>query len=57
MSDDPSKLAQDRQRINVHEDYECRYWSNKLGIDPDKLRETVAKVGPMVNDVECELGR
>jgi hypothetical protein len=57
MPDDPTKLAEDRLRINVNEEHECRYWSEKLGIDVDKLREVVKKVGPMVKDVERELGR
>jgi len=31
MTDDPSKRgSQDRQRINIHEDYELRYWSENL---------------------------
>jgi len=32
MSDDPKKRgSQDRSRINTHEEYEVRYWSNKFG--------------------------
>ena len=33
MTDDPSKKGvQDRTRINTSEDYEVRYWSEKLGV-------------------------
>lgn len=56
MSDDKTKRgAADRDRINVHEDYECRYWSEKFGVSPEKLKETVRRVGVMVTDVEREL--
>jgi hypothetical protein len=56
MSDDKTKRgAADRDRINVHEDYECRYWSEKFGVPPEKLKEVVQRVGVMVKDVEREL--
>jgi hypothetical protein len=55
MADDPTQQAQDRQRINVNQEHECRYWTEKFGIDADRLREVVKKVGPMVSDVEREL--
>ena len=32
MSDDKSKTAADRKRINVHEDYELRYWSRRSSV-------------------------
>lgn len=31
MTDDPTKTAQDRQRINAHQDYEIDYWTRRLG--------------------------
>ena len=56
MPDDTSSRGgQDRQRINVNQEHECRYWTEKFGIDADRLREVVKKVGPMVADVEREL--
>jgi hypothetical protein len=45
----------DDQRINVDQDHELSYWSEKLGVSRDKLREAVAKAGPMVRNVEREL--
>jgi hypothetical protein len=45
----------DDQRINVDQDHELTYWSEKLGVSRDKLREAVAKAGPMVKNVEREL--
>ena len=58
MSDDKNKTApQDASRINVHEDYEVRYWTKKFGITADQLREAVAKVGTSASAVENELKR
>ena len=34
------------------QDHELYYWSDKLGVSRDKLRETVARVGPMRQAVE-----
>jgi hypothetical protein len=36
-------------------DYELTYWSQKFGVSRDRLREAVAKAGPMVKNVEREL--
>ena len=47
----------DRDRINVHEPYELRDWSKELGVTPDKLKDAVQKVGPMVKDVRKHLGK
>ena len=56
MSDDKSKSSgQDRQRINVNQDYELRDWSKKFGVTPDELKRAVAKVGDRASDVEREL--
>ena len=43
MSDDKSKTAADRKRINVHEDYELRYWSQKFGVSHDRLKTAVKR--------------
>jgi hypothetical protein len=56
MSDDKSKSqGQDRQRINVNQDYELRDWSKKFGVTPEELKRAVAKVGDRAVDVEREL--
>ena len=55
MVDDPTKRAADRLRIDVSEEYECRYWSSKSGATPDELKAAVSRVGPMVQDVAREL--
>ena len=58
MSDDlTNKGPQDRSRINTHEDYEVRYWSNKFGVSADRLKAAVNKVGNSAKAVEEELRR
>jgi hypothetical protein len=47
----------DRDRINVHEEYERRYWTKELGVTPDELKRTVERVGVMVADVRKALGK
>ena len=57
MSDDKSKLAADRERINVNEDYELRYWTEKFGVSAEDLKRAVERVGPMADDVARALGK
>jgi hypothetical protein len=58
MSDDKTNRGPaDRDRINVNEDYEVRYWTKELGVSEDALREAVKRVGVMSDDVRRELGR
>jgi hypothetical protein len=46
MSDNKSKKdGRDRSRINMNEDYEVRYWSKKLGITKQALKEAVKNAG------------
>jgi len=40
----------------MDQEYEARYWSNKFGVSQDELRAAVAKVGPMVSDLERHFG-
>jgi hypothetical protein len=58
MSDDTSKRGPaDRQRVNVDEDYEVRYWTRKWNVSEERLREAVAAAGVMAGDVEAWLRR
>lgn len=46
MSDDTTKHgAQDRARINVHQEYELRDWAKSLGVDEHEVRNAVGIVG------------
>ncbi len=56
MADDKTNRGpQDRSRINLSEDYEVRYWTDKLGISKSQLEEVVRKVGSSADAVEAEL--
>lgn len=56
--DDLSKRGPaDRSRVNVNEEHELRYWTEKWNVSADTLRNAVAKVGPMVSDVARQLGK
>ena len=59
MADDLKQTGRpDDQRINMDQDHEVSYWSGKLGVSRDQLREAVAKAGSsMVKDVQRHLGR
>ena len=45
----------DRDRINMNQDHEVRYWSQKFGVSADQLGAAVKKVGNSVSAVEKEL--
>ena len=45
----------DRSRINLSEDWECRYWSEQFGVTVEQLEEAVKQVGPSVESVKSYL--
>jgi len=52
MADDKSNShGQDRERINIHQDYELRDWSKSLGVTPERLKEAVQAVGDRADKV------
>jgi Protein of unknown function (DUF3606) len=58
MADDKSKVGrQDRDRIDVNEDYELRDWSKKFGVTPDQLKKAVQSVGTSAEAVRKHLGK
>lgn len=57
MSDDKSKTVAERKRINIHEDYELRFWSKKCGVSPNELRCAVSKVGVFADDTRRQFAR
>ncbi|WP_457419348.1 DUF3606 domain-containing protein [Roseateles sp. P5_E7] len=53
MPDNKSETGgQDRQRINVNEDYELRDWATRFGVTPEQLKQAVAEVGDRAAKVE-----
>lgn len=52
MSDDKTKVGgQDRQCINVHEDYEVRDWAKSMNTTPERIKEAVQAVGDRADKV------
>ncbi|MGO4407939.1 DUF3606 domain-containing protein [Bosea sp. RAF48] len=58
MADDKTNRGpQDRSRINLSEDYEVRYWTDKFGVSKAQLEDAVREVGASADAVETELRR
>ena len=57
MSDNRSKAAADRKRINVHDHHELHYWSRRFAVSPEVLKRAVSKAGVMPDDVARALGK
>lgn len=55
MDDRTKSHGQDRQRINVHQDYELRDWAKSLGTTPERLKEAVQAVGDRAEKVRAYL--
>jgi hypothetical protein len=56
MCDNLTKRDQrDRSKINMHEDFEVKYWSKALGVSRDELQKAVDKVGNSAAAVRKEL--
>lgn len=48
---------QDTSRINLHEDWELRFWSDKWHVSRPELMNAVKRVGVQVRDVARALGK
>ena len=58
MADDETNLGdQNRSRVDVSEEREVRYWTDRLGVSKSQLEEAVREVGPTAEAVETELRR
>lgn len=59
MSDDKTLPGgQDRTRINLSEDYEVRYWTEKFGVSKEELEKAVHAAGSTsVDKVQQHLGK
>jgi hypothetical protein len=49
--------GQDRQRINVNQDYELRDWAKSMNTTPERLKEAVQAVGDRADKVREYLGQ
>jgi hypothetical protein len=56
MADNPSQRGgSDRERINVHQDYELRHWAKKFDATPEQIKDAVQAVGDRADKVEAHL--
>ncbi|MCK1296961.1 DUF3606 domain-containing protein [Bradyrhizobium sp. 24] len=56
MSDNLTKWDQrEPSKINMHEDFEVKYWTKELGVLRDELQKAVDKVGNSAAAVRKEL--
>lgn len=57
MADDlKDRGPADRSRVNVNEEWELRYWTDRFGVSEARLRAAVERVGVSVEALERELG-
>jgi hypothetical protein len=49
------KNQPDRSKINMHEDYEVKYWTKELGVTREQLQKAIEKVGNSASAVRKEL--
>jgi hypothetical protein len=42
-------------RIDVSQEWQCRYWSRELGVTSDELKAAVQEAGPVLKDVREQL--
>jgi hypothetical protein len=57
MPDDKSQSGgQDRQRIDVNQDYELRDWAKSMNTTPERIKEAVQAVGDRADKVREYLG-
>jgi hypothetical protein len=45
----------ERERINLAQRFEARYWSEKFGVSEEQLIRAFRQVGPFAGDVERHL--
>lgn len=51
------RQPQDPTKINVHEAWELDYWTKKLGVSAQQLKDAVKAVGVTVTAVKKHLGK
>jgi len=50
------KDQRDRSKINMHEDFEVKYWTKELGVSKEQLQRAVDKVRNSAAAVRREIG-
>lgn len=56
MADDTTRRGPaDGSRINIHQDHELRYWTERFGCTAERLKAAVMVAGPSVAAVGAQL--
>jgi hypothetical protein len=50
------RAPRDRNRINVNEAWELRYWTKVLRADPERIKAAVKAVGTSIDAVKAYVG-
>ena len=53
----PKVAPADRNRLNVGDPWELKYWCDVLGVQPERLKRAVLLAGVMLTDVRMYLKR
>ena len=48
---------EDKFKINVHEEWELKYWARRFGVTKEKIKDAVKQVGVQTKDVAKHLGK
>jgi Protein of unknown function (DUF3606) len=51
------RCSGDRQRINVHQDYDVEYWTKELAVTKERLEQLVQEHGDRADDVRRALAK
>jgi len=58
MADDTKQRhGQDRNRIDLDQDYELRYWTRELGVTEEELKQAVRAAGTQIDTVRRYLDK
>ena len=58
MADDTKQRhGQDRNRIDLDQDYELRYWTRELGVTEQELKQAVRAAGTQIETVRRYLDK
>jgi hypothetical protein len=55
LAREQARAPRDRSVILLAHEWECRWWSDKLGVSTDALKAAIRQVGPMKADIERHL--
>ncbi len=55
MHDQSLPITEDRRMVDISDDYQLRFWADRLDVSVDELRLAVNQVGPSLRAVRAYL--